>query len=121
MCRNGAQELSPFLRSRLTLAERVRNAPAPCRGFSRPYPGQFHNVQVSTEGGSASRPAVVKVLARAKLPVRELLDTFLSEDAHVVSEWNPFAGEVLHATPSMYYSWRAHADGLGKQVATKTS
>ena len=45
---------------------------------------------------TASRPAVVKVLARARLPVRALLDTFLSEDAQVVSEWNPFAGEVFH-------------------------
>ena len=49
-----------------------------------------------TEGDMTSRPAVVKVLARARVPVRALLDTFLSQDAAVVSEWNPFAGEVRH-------------------------
>lgn len=48
------------------------------------------------ETGLESRPAVVKVLARARLPVRALLDTFLSQEPEVVHEWNPFAGEVLH-------------------------
>jgi hypothetical protein len=41
-------------------------------------------------------PAVVKVLARCRLPVRALLDTFLSEDEDTLAEWNPYAGEVEH-------------------------
>jgi hypothetical protein len=39
-------------------------------------------------------PMVVKVVARCRLPVRALLDTFQSEDQSEVAEWNPFAGEV---------------------------
>ena len=46
--------------------------------------------------GAASPKAVVKVVARAKLPVRALLDTFESEDEAIISEWNPYAGEVQH-------------------------
>lgn len=34
-----------------------------------------------------SAPAVVKVLARCKLPVRSLLETFLSKDEEVLSQW----------------------------------
>ena len=39
-------------------------------------------------------PAVVKVLARCRLPVREVLATFQSKGD--VAEWNQFAGEVEH-------------------------
>lgn len=56
----------------------------------------FTKELAGTQENGDSRPAVVKVLARARLPVRALLDTFLSEDAQVVSQWNPFAGEVMH-------------------------
>jgi hypothetical protein len=41
-------------------------------------------------------PAVVKVLARCRLPVRALLDTFQSKDEEVLAEWNQFAGDVQH-------------------------
>ena len=34
-----------------------------------------------------SAPAVVKVLARCKLPVLSLLETFLSKDEEVLSQW----------------------------------
>ena len=34
-----------------------------------------------------SAPAVVKVLARCRLPVRSLLETFLSKDEEVLSQW----------------------------------
>ena len=34
--------------------------------------------------GEDARPAVIKVMARARLPVRALLDTFLSEDAEEI-------------------------------------
>ena len=43
----------------------------------------------SSEGG----PAVVKVLARCRIPIRELLSTFQSEDEQVLAMWNSFAGE----------------------------
>ena len=32
-------------------------------------------------------PAVVKVLARCRLPVRALLDTFQTKDAEILAEW----------------------------------
>ena len=32
-------------------------------------------------------PAVVKVLARCKLPVRSLLETFQSKDEEILAEW----------------------------------
>lgn len=41
-------------------------------------------------------PAVVKVLARTRLPVRALVDTFQSKDEEVLAEWNKFAGDVTH-------------------------
>lgn len=44
----------------------------------------------------AAGPAVVKVLAKADVPVRALLDCFLSEDADTVAQWNPFTGDVRH-------------------------
>ena len=43
----------------------------------------------ATDGEMAYPKAVVKVVARAKIPVRELLDTFHSEDEAIISEWNP--------------------------------
>ena len=44
----------------------------------------------------AGAPAVVRINAKASVPVSELLDTFLSKDSATVSEWNQFAGEVQH-------------------------
>ena len=40
--------------------------------------------------------AVVKVVARAKLPVRMLVEVFQSQDEAVVEAWNPVIGEVQH-------------------------
>jgi hypothetical protein len=71
-------------------AEPVRRASACDFLCSRPL-----CASVRRQEGMA-RPAVVKVLARAKVPVRALLDTFLSQDQRVVNEWNPFTGDVLH-------------------------
>lgn len=41
-------------------------------------------------------PAVVKVEAQCRIPVKQLLDTFRSTDEATVAEWNPFAGEIKH-------------------------
>lgn len=53
----------------------------------------------ATEAGAPK--AVVKVTARAALPVRALLDTFLSEDEEEIRSWNPFAGETQHLDRSV--------------------
>ena len=44
----------------------------------------FTKELAGAEDNGISRPAVVKVVARARLPVRALLETFLSEDAQVL-------------------------------------
>ena len=52
------------------------------------------------KGGKVSEEtepkAVVKVVARAKLPVRMLVEVFQSQDEAVVEAWNPVIGEVQH-------------------------
>jgi len=48
------------------------------------------------EKDERSSPAVVKVLARCRLPVRSLLDTFQSKNEEILAEWNQFAGEVTY-------------------------
>jgi hypothetical protein len=50
----------------------------------------------SQADASEARPAVLKILARARVPVEEIMETFKDPSPETVREWNPFAGEVTH-------------------------
>ena len=59
--------------------------------------------------GEESRPAVIKVMARARLPVRALLNTFLSEDPEEIGAPRLKGPKLIQNKIDCYFSRRPFA------------